>query len=82
MGKQINSQFLNEDQPALQDWSAIRKQIKKTMIDRDISNIELGETVGLSGNYVSSIISGFIISKPARKKICDYLNIAYIDTKM
>lgn len=82
MSKQFTSQFLKEDNPALPVWGDIRKQIKKTMIDRDISNIELGEAVGLSGNYISSIISGFIISKPARKKICDYLNIAYIDTKM
>lgn len=82
MSKQFTSQFLKEDNPALPVWGDIRKQIKKTMIDRDISNIELGEAVGLSGNYVSSIVSGFIISKPARKKICDYLNISYTDTKM
>ena len=82
MGKQLNSQFQKVERPALQTWDDIRKQIKYAMIDRDISNIELGEAVGLSGNYVSSIVSGFIISKPARKKICDYLNIAYSDTKM
>jgi DNA-binding Xre family transcriptional regulator len=82
MGKQFNPQYLKEEQLSLQAWADIRKRIKKAMIDRDISNIELGEAIGLSGNYVSSIVSGFIISKPARAKICDYLNIAYIDTKM
>lgn len=82
MGKQLSSQILKKEHPVPQTWDDIRKQIKYAMIDKEISNIALGEAVGLSGNYVSSIVSGFIISKPARKKICDYLGVAYIDTKM
>ncbi len=59
------------------NWAQIKKTIKKAMIDKDIGNVELGEAIHLSENYVCSVITGFIASEKARKKICDYLGIEY-----
>jgi DNA-binding Xre family transcriptional regulator len=59
------------------NWNKYRIKIKKVMIEKNIGNAQLGKAIGLSENHVSSVITGYILSEPARKKICDYLGIKY-----
>ena len=51
------------------------KDVKKEMIDRDMSVGELAEIIGKTRVYTSSIINGRVYSEPAVKAISDVLNI-------
>lgn len=55
------------------NWNQYKIEIKKAMIERDIGNIKLSKAIGMSKTYVSSVITGYISSEPARNKICQYL---------
>ena len=52
------------------------KQVKKELIDRDMSISDLAEQVGISRQYASEIVHGRRYAEPAVKAISDYLNIA------
>lgn len=59
------------------NWNKYKIMIKKAMIEKGIGNTQLSEAIGLSPNHISSVITGYITSEPARKKICKYLGIKY-----
>lgn len=59
------------------DWSEIKILIKIKKLQKGLKNSAIGEAIGLSSNHVSSVINGYVISNPARKKICDFLGIEY-----
>ena len=52
------------------------KQVKKELIDRDMSVSELAEAIGKTREYTSAVVNGRIYSEPAVKEISDVLNIA------
>ena len=51
------------------------KQVKKELIDRDMSVSELAEAIGKTREYTSAVVNGRIYSEPAVKEISDALNI-------
>lgn len=51
------------------------KEVKKIMIDRDMTVSELAEGIGKTREYTSAIINGRVYSEPTVKEISDYLNI-------
>ncbi len=60
------------------DWNDIMIQIKIKKVKERLKNDTIAKAVGLSSNHVSSVINGYIVSIPARKKICEFLGIKYI----
>lgn len=57
---------------ALSPWC---KQVKKTMIDRDMSVNELSKLIGRTREYTSAVINGRAYSEEMVKAISDELNI-------
>lgn len=57
---------------SLSPWS---KEVKKAMIDRDMSVSDLAEALNISREYVSAVVNGRVISDAAIKAISDYFNI-------
>ena len=57
---------------ALSPWC---KQVKKELIDRDMTVGELAESIGKTREYISAVVNGRIYSEPAVKAISDVLNI-------
>ncbi len=54
------------------------KCVKKTLIDRDMTLIDLAEKIGYSVTYLSSIINGKRVGCiDAEEKISEELNIKY-----
>lgn len=51
------------------------KEVKKKLIDRDMSSADLADAIGLTREYVSAIVNGRSYSEPATRTISDYLNI-------
>lgn len=52
------------------------KQVKKELIDRDMTISDLAEKVGITRQYASEIVNGRRYAEPAVRAISDYLNIA------
>lgn len=50
-------------------------EVKKKMALIGITQKELADAVGLSYGYIRMILSGRMEHDPARKAICEYLNI-------
>lgn len=51
------------------------KEVKKTLIDRDMKITELAEVIGLSRSHVTNIINGVFVFPEIQQRICDYLGI-------
>lgn len=52
------------------------KEVKKTMIDRDMSIADLAAELNLSSAYVTRIINGTFIIPETKKRISKYLDIS------
>ena len=52
------------------------KEVKKAMIDRDMSIADLAAEVNLSSAYVTRIINGTFIIPETKKRISKYLDIS------
>lgn len=52
------------------------KEVKKAMIDRDMSIADLAAELNLSSAYVTRIINGTFIIPEAKKRISKYLDIS------
>jgi DNA-binding Xre family transcriptional regulator len=61
---------VNKDLPA---WC---KEVRKAMIDKDMSVQDLASAIGMARQYVSAIINGRLLSDKGKRVICDFLNIA------
>lgn len=59
----------------LPEWC---KEVKKSLIDRDMSTSEFAEELGLSRTYVSNVINGTYNSPEMRDRICNYLGISVV----
>lgn len=55
------------------DWW---KNANIAMLEKGINTNELADSIGLRREYVSAILNGRVVSKPAIQKISDFLNIA------
>ena len=64
---------------SINGWQDTKIQIKIETLKKGLVDADIAKAVGLSPNHVSSVINGYIISNPARKKICDYLGVEYND---
>ena len=58
------------------------KEVKKSMIDDDISVTELAERVGFSRNYVSGVVNGRVYAPEIAKVIGEdrHITVPYTDT--
>lgn len=54
------------------EWS---KQARKVMIDKDMTIKQLSTEIGFARQYVSSVMTGRIISQKVQKAVCNYLNL-------
>ena len=61
------------DKKDLPTWC---KNAKIAMLEQGISTKELADQTGMRREYVSAVLNGRVISKPAIQKISDFLNIA------
>lgn len=52
------------------------KDVKKALIDRGMSVKELAANIGLTREYVSSVINGSVQSKTAEETIRNYLGLS------
>lgn len=52
------------------------KEVKKAMIDRDMSIADLAAELNLSSAYVARIINGTFIIPETKKRISKYLDIS------
>lgn len=52
------------------------KEVKKAMIDRDMSIADLAAELNLSSAYVTRIINGTFIIPETKKRISKYLDIS------
>lgn len=52
------------------------KEVKKAMIDRDMSIADLAVELNLSSAYVTRIINGTFIIPETKKRISKYLDIS------
>lgn len=52
------------------------KEVKKAMIDRDMSIADLAAELNLSSSYVTRIINGTFIIPETKKRISKYLDIS------
>ena len=52
------------------------KEVKKAMIDRDMSIADLAAELNLSSAYVTRIINGTFILPETKKRISKYLDIS------
>lgn len=52
------------------------KEVKKAMIDRDMSIADLAAELNLSNAYVTRIINGTFIIPETKKRISKYLDIS------
>lgn len=52
------------------------KEVKKAMIDRDMSIADLAAELNLSSTYVTRIINGTFIIPETKKRISKYLDIS------
>ena len=52
------------------------KEVKKAMIDRDMSIADLAAELNLSSAYVTRIINGTFIILETKKRISKYLDIS------
>lgn len=52
------------------------KEVKKAMIDRDMSIADLAADLNLSSAYVTRIINGTFIIPETKKRISKYLDIS------
>lgn len=52
------------------------KEVKKAMIDRDMSIADLAAGLNLSSAYVTRIINGTFIIPETKKRISKYLDIS------
>lgn len=52
------------------------KEVKKAMIDRDMSMADLAAELNLSSAYVTRIINGTFIIPETKKRISKYLDIS------
>ena len=53
------------------------KEVKKAMIDRDMSIADLAAELNLSSAYITRIINGTFIIPETKKRISKYLDISY-----
>ena len=60
-----------------QHLTPLGKEIKKRLIDKSMSQVELAEIVGTSKYYISKIISGTRTGNKYVQKICSVLDIDY-----
>lgn len=58
-------------------WNFISKEIRKIMIDRDLTVSSLANELGLSRGHVNSVLSGYIRSKSTQQKLCTYFKIDF-----
>ena len=54
------------------DWG---KEVKKALIDRDMSIVELATEIGYSRAHVTNVINGVFDFPDLKKRICEYLGI-------
>jgi transcriptional regulator with XRE-family HTH domain len=54
-------------------------EIKKMLLDRNMSVTDLADAVGYGRQYMSAIICGRAGTIPSRQKIADYLGVALDD---
>lgn len=54
------------------DWT---KEVKKALIDKNITQKELADALGYSRQYVCNIINGVVTAQPAMDRVADYLGI-------
>lgn len=52
------------------------KEVRKAMIDKDLSMRDLANALNLTPQYLSSVINGRVVSEPAIKTVSDYLGIS------
>lgn len=52
------------------------KEVKKAMIDRDMSIADLATELNLSSAYITRIINGTFIIPETKKRISKYLDIS------
>ena len=52
------------------------KEVKKAMIDRDMSIADLAAELNLSSAYVTRIVNGTFIIPETKKRISKYLDIS------
>ena len=52
------------------------KEVKKALIDRDMSIADLAAELNLSSTYVTRIINGTFIIPETKKRISKYLDIS------
>lgn len=63
--------FINEEK--IIPWC---KEVKKAMIDRDMSIADLAAELNLSSAYITRIINGTFIIPETKKRISKYLDIS------
>lgn len=51
------------------------KEVRKTLIDREMSAYSLAEEIGISRTYLYDIFKGGRKGKKVKEKICKYLNL-------
>ena len=54
------------------------KEVKKAMIDRDMSVSDLAKAIGKAREYTSAVVNGRVYAEPVVKEISDFFNIAEI----
>ena len=54
------------------------KEVKKAMIDRDMSVDGLAKAIGKTREYTSGVVNGRIYAEPVVKEISDFFNIAEV----
>jgi len=55
----------------------MNKTLRKILIDRDTSTLELAHEIGVTPEYLSSVINGRRKGVPVRYKIAEALNMSY-----
>lgn len=51
------------------------KEVKKALIDKNMSTAELAEAINLSRSYVSNVINGNFNFPDVKQRISDYLGV-------
>ena len=57
------------------------REIKKRMIDLDMTQSDLARKMGVSSPYVGEILRGTRASENARRKICEAVGLDYDEVK-
>ena len=58
------------------NYTNFGKAIKKALIDKNMTAVELARKLGIKPQYLNSIIHGVVITEKYKKKIIEILDLA------